>query len=409
MKVEESKTLGTRVAVMNVVVAFLASMFAATIFLAFGVLLRSLEKSFSISTTEAAVIYFAQWLAFGLTSWGLGLFSDRIGTKATIRLGFLVILLGMLLSWISFNYVTFVVGFGVMTGAGLSAAFGPLHNLIMATTEQRWRGTALGVVMAAQGVGPVAFLPAISALEESSGLKTVTTVLVVASVVLVAISLLLRDVDRSEDREEDDAGGEGSGGVILVEDPRSHGRPNLKVTLAHLLGCASHTIPLVYVVEMATDTGGLSQVKAASILSVISAASVISRLGAPAVGNAIGGVEVLLATLPLQVVGMGLFILFQDGSLALYYVAGFVFGLGFGGEMVLFSLISRQMFEGKIGGILGVQLLGAGIGMGAGVLAAGLMLTAGASHAATFWLAIVVGLVAEAASYFMRQPEPIPA
>lgn len=393
-----------RSAVTNVTVAFLASMFAATIFLAFGVLLDSLMDKLKISTTEAAMIHAAQWFAFGAASWVLGIYSDRIGTIASIRLGFLLILGGLLLAAVSLSYVTYVVGFGLMTGAGLSASFGPLHNLILSTTQDKWKGTALGVVMAAQGIGPVVFVPLISALVESRGIRTVIFSLLVVSLVLVLLSFFLRD-SPSHDEERRQAKKEPKQGVrgLFGKESGAYEAPNIKATFAHLLGCASHTVPLVFVVELARASGGFSPVKAASVVSVISAASIITRLLAPVVGNVVGAVPVLLATLPLQLVGLLLFILFSNDSLALYYVAAFVFGLGFGSEMVLFSLVGRQVFEGKIGGILGVQLLGAGLGMGGGVVVGGIMLTAGLSYEAVFWVALVFGIFAELVTYVLRR------
>lgn len=404
---DEPGIVSGRAAVTNIVVAFLASMVGGTIFLLFGVLLKAVTTRFQISSTEAALIYLAQWLAFGAASWMLGVYSDRIGVIAAIRVGLLLIVAGLVLVQLSLSYATFVVGFGLLTGAGLSSVFGPLHNLVLSTTRERWRGTALGVVMAAQGVGPVALVPAVSGLNESRGLRSVVIALVVTSVVLAALSLLLRDAPRpaADTREKNSSGG------LRGADPRAHGLPNLRVTAAHLLGCASHTIPLVYVVDLAKSSAGFSPVKAASILSVISAASIASRLLAPAAGNVTGSVPVLLGTLPLQLVGMVLFIVFQHESLALYYVAATFFGLGFGSEMVMFSLLSRQRFEGKIGGILGVQLLGAGLGMGGGVLAAGLLLSAGASYVSTFAVALAAGVLAEVVLWSLRsQPvEPAPA
>lgn len=400
-----ARRLGRSQALLNVGAAFVASAFAATIFLAFGVLLEGLMDDFSISTTTASTIYFAQWLAFGGTSLALGLLSDRVGAVTSVRLGFVSILLGLALLLVSFNFATFVIGFGLMTGAGLSAAFGPLHNLILSSTDDRWKGVALGVIMAAQGIGPFLLVPLIATLASSSGTRTVIQVLLGGSVFLLFTSLLLKEGPPSavgpsataSQPEPSVAAGRGVGGL----EP-----PNLRVAIAHLLGCASHTIPLVYVVNYGTETGGFSLVQASAVLGVISLVSVVSRLASPVAGNVYGGVRILRWTLPLQLVGILLFILFQDASIWLYYLAASIFGLGFGSEMVLFSLIARQIFPGKIGTPLGVHLLGSGIGMGGGALMGALLLEAGIGYVGLFWFALALGLLAELATFTFGDRPP---
>ncbi len=392
------EALSGRDTVLNVVASFAASGFAATIFLAFGVILKLLMTSFSISTSTAALIYLCQWLSFGAMSWVLGMFSDRIGVVSSIRMGLLLIVLGLALAWGSFSLFTFVVGFGLLTGAGLSAAFGPMHNLILSNTAKRWQGTSLGVVMAAQGVGPFLLLPLIAQLAKSVGSRTVVGYLFGGAVITFLLSLVLRELPR---KREDGTP------VATPEDPETTasatGAPNFKLTAAHLFGCASHTIPLVYVVEYARTTGKVSLVAASSILSVISLSSIASRLLTPVLGNIWGGVKTLAAILPLQLVGTFLFVLVAPtGTLWLYWLAAVVFGLGFGSEMVMFSLISRQLFSGRIGLVLGVQLVGAAIGMGGGAYVGALLLQGGMSYQTLFWLALLTGLVAEVATLAVR-------
>lgn len=379
---------------------FIASAFAATIFLSFGVLLKGLMDDFDIATTTASVILFSQWLAFGGASLGLGVLSDRIGVVTTIRVGFLLIVIGLTVSFLAFNFATFVLGFGLLTGMGMSASFGPLHNLILSASEERWKGAWLGVVMAAQGLGPFLFVPVIASLAESSGIRSVLQVLLGSGVLLLVISFLLRDTalgDRgiedvaSSDRASaiDESGSAEEGAVSAFA------RPNGRIAAAHLLGCASHTIPLVYIVGLGTTRGGFSLVEASSVLGVISLVSIISRLAAPIVGNVSGGVRVLRLTLPLQLVGTALFIAFADASIWWYYLAASILGLGFGSEMVLFSLIGRQLFAGRIGASLGVQLLGSGIGMGGGALLGGVLLETGSSYLGVFAWALGLGILAE--------------
>lgn len=430
-EVRRTLTISRRTMV-NVSVSFVASAYATTLFLAFGPLLKDFVEGFSVSAGTASTVYLTQWLAFAAMSLLLGVFSDRWGINRSIRLGFFAILAGLALTVVSFRFVTYVLGFGLLVGAGLSAAYGPMQNLIMSTTRGRTRGTALGIITAAHGIGPFLLLPVIATVAARLGIQGVMRMLFAGALVVMATTLLLReDTDRSlvagdEEQETTEGsnrqthnsdralppGGGQAAKLGLAPNSQAGRRADAKMTAAHLLGCASHTIPLVYLVDYLASSGGVGPVRAAIVLSVVSLASTVSRLLAPALGARLGGLRILIVTLPLQLVGIMLFNVFAGMSIWLLHLAAVIFGLGFGSEMILFSLIARQLFAGKIGRALGTQLLGAGVGMGGGAFGAGMLLSHGASYADLFWLAAALGILGEGVAYTLPRvvegvrPEP---
>jgi cyanate permease len=102
--------------------------------------------------------------------------------------------------------------------------------------------------------------------------------------------------------------------------------------LIHGLGCAGHGIVLLYVVPLAVEQG-LTLVSASVILSLISVWSIGSRLLTPIVAERSGGKPVMAATLLIQ--GLTLLVLFGAHDVWTFYLFGSLFGIGFGGEMLI--------------------------------------------------------------------------
>ena len=142
-------------------------------------------------------------------------------------------------------------------------------------------------------------------------------------------------------------------------------RPVWLLTGIHYLGCAGHAIILAHVVSMATFRG-VSGIEAAGVLSTIAGASIISRFAFSILTERLGGRSVLL----MAVIGQStsvLILLFASDAWA-FYLFAVIFGLCYGGEMVGFPIINRQLFGdlAPLSSIYSFEMLGASTGMALG-------------------------------------------
>jgi len=111
---------------------------------------------------------------------------------------------------------------------------------------------------------------------------------------------------------------------------------------------------------------GVSGMEAAGVLGTVAGASAVSRFASAILAARFGGR--ILLTLALIGQGAPILILFFANEAWTFYAFALIFGLCYGGEMVGFPIINRQMFgvAAPLGTIYSFQMVGAGTGMALG-------------------------------------------
>jgi MFS family permease len=83
----------------------------------------------------------------------------------------------------------------------------------------------------------------------------------------------------------------------------------------------------------------------------------------------------------------GILILLGARDLWVFYLFTLIFGLGFGGEMVVFPVINRQYYgTAPIGKIYSAQMVGAGLGMAGGAYLGGFLFDLAGNYTSAIWL-----------------------
>ena len=104
------------------------------------------------------------------------------------------------------------------------------------------------------------------------------------------------------------------------------------------------------------------------------------------------------STLTLSLCGQSLpvIILFFAQEPWMFYLFAVVFGLSYGGEMVGFPIINKQLFGTKapLGSIYSFEMVGAGTGMALGGWLGGGLFDATGSYTVSIVTSLVVGLIA---------------
>lgn len=184
-----------------------------------------------------------------------------------------------------------------------------------------------------------------------------------------------------------------SGNVVRTAAFRAAARsyPFWMLITLHLLGCVGHSMPLVHVVSLATDRG-IDGLMAATFLGLVSGVGIISRFGMSVLADAIGGEKALALTLAIQ--SAGVILLLGAREPWVFYLFSIVFGTGFGGEMVMFPLLSKKYFHSAaMASIYGYQVLGASVGMAAGGYLGGLLFDLSGDYILAIWISVLAGLL----------------
>jgi hypothetical protein len=111
---------------------------------------------------------------------------------------------------------------------------------------------------------------------------------------------------------------------------------------------------------------GIPGIAAAGVMSVALVAATISRFGMSLLAEAKGGRFTLTSAVLLQT--LPILLLLSAGELRWFYSFAFLFGLGYGGEMVGFPIFNRQYYgiDAPLKTIYSYQMAGALLGMSMG-------------------------------------------
>ena len=368
----------------------------------FGVFIDPLVERFGWKRGD---ISFAYSLAFlvGLPAVVImGWLGDRFGARqlmlfAAFMIGTGTVMLGMIQELWHFYII-----YGIFVGSMGHAAFSVLLPVIMTRWFSRNLGVVMGLYWAGQGIGPMIFAPLFRWLLETRGWEhTFTVIGVVIGCILAFFSLFIYSKPADKGLQPygiDDAAEQATASSPLADAPAVRLRDILRerivwhLTAIHHIGCLAHAVILAHVVSMATFKG-IPGVEAAGVLAAIAGSSVVSRFAFSVIADRFGG----RITLTLALLGQTLpvIILLFATEPWIFYLFAVVFGLSYGGEMVGFPIINKQLFGAKapLATIYSFEMVGAGIGMALGGWLGGSLFDLTGDYTGSLLTSLIVGCI----------------
>lgn len=342
----------------------------------FGVFIDPLVDKFGWKRGDISFGYSLAFLV-GLPAVVLmGWLGDRMGARmlmagAALMIGGGTVLLGSISELWHFYLI-----YGFLVGSMGHAAFSVLLPVIMTRWFARNMGIALGIYWAGQGLGPVIFAPLFRWLLETRGWsETFLLIGITIGVILFVFSLFIHNSPAvlglkpygASDVDAATAGGKPKAATapsMTLREIFSQRTIYLLIGIHHV-GCVAHALILAHVVSMATFKG-IPGMQAATVLAVIAGTSVVSRFVFSVLAEKLGGRTVLTISLIGQ--ALPVVILFFASEAWVFYLFAVVFGLCYGGEMVGFPIINKQLFgpNAPLGSIYSYEMLGASTGMALG-------------------------------------------
>ena len=367
----------------------------------FGVFIDPLVQQFGWKRGE---ISFAYSLAFivGLPAVMLmGWLGDRYGARvlmlgASILIGTGTVLLGTVTElW------QFYLFYSLFVGSLGHAAFSVLLPVIMTKWFHRHVGITLGIYWAGQGLGPVSFAPLFRWMLETRGWANAFTVIgIVLGIILAFFSLFI--YNSPEEKGLKAYGAEDTSNKPVTDTAKPVQPIKLRDILRkplvwqlmsiHHIGCVAHAIILAHVVSMATFKG-IPGLEAAGVLATIAGTSVISRFTFSVLAERLGGRTVLSISLLGQ--SLPVLILFFATDAWAFYLFAVMFGLCYGGEMVGFPIINKQLFgaSAPLGTIYSVEMVAATTGMALGGWLGGGLFDMSGSYTWSLIASVSIGII----------------
>lgn len=365
----------------------------------FAVLVDPLVERFDWKRGDISIAYSLAFICSMPAMLVFGWLGDRYGARALMIGASIMISAGTVLLGMIRELWQLYVLYGVFVGALGNAAFQVLLPVIVTRWFEKKMGIALGFYWAALGAGPAIFAPLFRWMIETYGWES--TFLVVGGAfggILLAFSSLIRtspaEMGLSAYGAQDPATKQGSaaGANIGLRSVLS-GRPIWLLMGCHHFGCAGHAVILAHGVSMATHHG-IPGLQAAGVLSTIAGVSIISRFTFSILTERYGGRTVLTWAVLGQSLSI-LTLLFATEAWH-FYAFAVIFGICYGGEMVGFPIINRQIFgpSAPLSSIFSFETIGASSGMALGGWIGGVLFDHSGDYTSAILAAAGIGFLA---------------
>lgn len=369
-----------------VAVASLICMISSPMRFAISLLVPHLQnpEGFGWSYFAISGAFALQWLCSALFSPLVGWLGERYGVRRTMLLGAGVFIVGMGLTGSMTRLWHFYLFYGILLAVPMTIYQVPLVAGV-ALWFKTHLGVAMGILQACQGLSTVVAIPLVSVLFTRFGLAwTFWGPGLVGGVLLLLLLRLwhnepaqrgLRPLGAAPDEpiQQLHTGpvAQLRAQVFLRQAQRTGAFWNL--IGIHFWGCVGHNSLLLFLPTIAMAQG-LSSAHAAGVYTTMSASSLLTRFAVPIVADAIGGKKVMACCFSLQTFPILLLFVAQDAWT--FFLFALLFGMGLGGEVPIFPVMSRQYYgHAPMSRLYGWQNIGNGVGMALGPVLGGLIWT----------------------------------
>ncbi|EMN1928143.1 MFS transporter [Burkholderia ambifaria] len=354
------------------------------------VFLRAIARDTGWSMTGISAAMTLGFIAMAFASIGWGSLSDRIGTRAVVVTGAVLLSASLALASRAPSLLAFQLIFGLAVGSATAAVFAPMMACVTGWFDTH-RSLAVSLVSAGMGMAPMTMSPLAAWLVSGHDWRTsMLAIAALAAVVMIPASLLVR---RAPALDVPPAGPTPAGEPATA--PLSVGgalrSPQFVVLLlTNFFCCATHSGPIFHTVSYAV-TCGIPLIAAVSIYSVEGLAGMGGRIAFGLLGDRLGAKRMLVAGLLAQALGaLGYyFVRTLDG----FYVVATLFGFIYAGVMPLYAVLARENFPLRMmGTVIGGCAMAGSLGMAAGPVAGGLIVDALGSYGWLYLGSFAIGL-----------------
>jgi OFA family oxalate/formate antiporter-like MFS transporter len=369
----------------------------------FSVFFKSIESDFGLNRAVTSGI-FSAFMAFSALSSALGGWAlDRFGPKITIAAmgffaGFSLLITSQVHSvWLL--YLTYSLIMSLGTGGAYTVAVGFISRWF-----QKKRGLALGISSTGGGLGSLIFAPFASYLIISFDWRVAYIVIgIIALVVVISLSLLLKGYPREMGLFPDGSKREIAEIDVSAKNDPIQARFSLKDAMKTrqfwllfmtwaFYGTSIYIIS-THIVPHATDLG-ISELVAATIISVLSIFNIIGGLMVGTLSDKFGRKTVSIVSTLIGVASLFL-LMWVPNNIWVLYIFAALFGIPFGGIGTIVSALAADIFGTRsIGRIIGVIGIAWFIGAAIGPVVGGVIFDAFKNYFLAFAIAALTMLIA---------------
>jgi MFS family permease len=328
------------------------------------------------------------WLGSGIGGIIMSQVAGRIGTRATVIVGSLMIGLGLTISTFGPPWPLWI-GHGLFIGMfGIGSINAPMYVYVSRWFDRR-RGSALALISSGTYLAGAVWPPIFEGAIVHFGWRHTMLFYAIAEILVVVPIAAIYFRAPPETLHPPTPSGASSETARVLGWP-----PNLvfaMICCAAVLCCIPMAMPQGHLVAFCSDLG-ISRSVGALMLSVLLGTAFLSRQVWGAISDRIGGLTTVLIGSAWQAASMTAFLLTQN-EVGLFMVTA-AFGLGFSGIIPAYVLTARELFSpSEASWRIPTLLLFSGAGMGAGSWIAGLLYDHFGYYAPAFATGIAANLL----------------
>ncbi|WP_175762896.1 MFS transporter [Burkholderia ambifaria] len=354
------------------------------------VFLRAIARDTGWSMTGISAAMTLGFIAMAFASIGWGSLSDRVGTRAVVVTGAVLLSASLALASRAPSLLAFQLIFGLAVGSATAAVFAPMMACVTGWFDTH-RSLAVSLVSAGMGMAPMTMSPLAAWLVSGHDWRTsMLAIAALAAVVMIPASLLVRRAPALDGPLDGPTPAGGPATAPLSVGGALRSPQFLVLLLTNFFCCATHSGPIFHTVSYAV-TCGIPLIAAVSIYSVEGLAGMGGRIAFGLLGDRLGAKRMLVAGLLAQALGaLGYyFVRTLDG----FYAVATLFGFIYAGVMPLYAVLARENFPLRMmGTVIGGCAMAGSLGMAAGPVAGGLIVDALGSYGWLYLGSFAIGL-----------------
>jgi MFS transporter, OFA family, oxalate/formate antiporter len=366
----------------------------------YAVFLVAFLEEFRWSRADASLAYSASQLVAGLSAPLVGVLVDRLGPRRLVRLGGMLLALGLLGSAYASALWQVIVLYGLVMTIGANCLGLVVFVPLLSQSFARRRGMAISVVQSANGFGRAVSAPLAQLLISAIGWRHAY---LTQAALMVALVLPLAGFFRGTDPSAVRAAAVASRPPVEPRTVAPASPPRRDWTLAD----AIQTRPfwLLFAVYLCTGLGsflvslhqlafavdiGFDKLYAASVLGTGSFLAIAGTIVTGTISDYIGRERSAILAYGVSIVGVVCALVLSNPHQGwLLWLHACFFGLTWGARGPAITAKTADLFPGpNLGVILGVITIGTGIGSAVGAWAAGRVFDVFGSYRVAFLLSI---------------------
>lgn len=375
----------------------IGSLYAWSVFAAPMAAHLSELNGLELTAADLAIVFTVANSVGPVTMISGGKINSVLGTKNVILIGGLMFGGGMVISGFSTGKALLILGYGLLTGLGMGAAYGcTISNTVNFFPDKK--GLIGGIATASYGVSSVLIPPIANALINAVGVSNAFKL--IGGVFMVLIAVCSRFVETCPEDFVPNGWKPTVTGQSTAQVVNQDWKEMLSSAVFYVMilmmtcGAFSGMMCISQTSNMAQRMVGMSTGSAAMMVSMLALFNAAGRVGAGAISDRIGRVGTLRIALMLSLGGLGLLYFSAEGMNLVFGVGIACIGMSFGSFMGVYPGFTVEQFGPKHNGVnYGIMFIGFAVAGCFGPMVMGKILTATGSYQPAFAVAAVLSVI----------------